>query len=414
MKNILVLAENDNSLVGHGRYFFDALPLGKFNKRLVTYTSLNQKEDYAFHYKKSIKYKIFRRLKSAYYQVFRIFRYGTIIRVNKNNPEYCFFHHDDCCISAKKILKKCHSFKPDIIAIFWVSNFISPKTIRDLYELTQAEILMAFVDEAPLSGGCHYHCDCNGYLLGCKDCPAIINGKKIVQIQMQNRIKYLKGLPITLFASPYDIEKALETEIYSGCNSIPFVHIPNVVSYNREESRHKYGITNQEFVVFIAAAQLNDPRKGVRYAIEALNLFAKKHSNVTVLVSGNITKELDIEKTIRVINTGYLSVNDMFMAMCASDVFVSTTIADSGPMMVNFAFSLKLPVVSFDLGIAHTLIQHKVTGFLADYKKTTSVMDGLEYIYNLGDSDRKVMGEKQYKIIKSFERDVESYDYLLK
>lgn len=413
MKNILVLAFSDTPLAGHGRYYFDALPLNKFNKRLVTYTSLYQKENYAFHYQKSIKYKIFRRLKKVYYNVLCLFHYGTVIRVNKNNPEYCFYHHDDCCVSAKAILKKCPSFKPDIIAIFWVSDFISPKTIRDLYELTKAKILMAFVDEAPLAGGCHYHCDCNGYLLECENCPAIISGKRIAHIQMRNRIRYLKGLPITLFAPPYDIEKALNTETYSGCNCIPSVHLPKVISYDREESRRKFGITSSEFVVLIAVANLKDPRKGVRYTIQALNLFAKKHSNVTVLALGHIKKELDIEKNIRVIKAGYLPVNDMFMAMCASDVFISTTIADSGPMMVNYAFSLKLPVVSFDLGIAHTLIRHKVTGFLADYKNSGSVMNGLEYIYNLSNSDRKVMGDRQYEILKSFEKTIEWYDYLL-
>lgn len=402
MKNVLILCSHDGVLAGHAKFIYNMIP-NKENKRIVTYISKYNKEPYAFHYSQSKFFILYRKLKKSYFIVKRWFEYGEPVAIDKNHSEYCFLHHDDCCVSAKAILKKCKGFIPDLIAIYWVADFISPKTIRDLHKITKAKILMCFVDEAPLAGGCHYHCDCDGYLNGCKFCPALASGKKFAEKQMENRKQYLKGLPIILCGTPYDIEKALKTDTYAGCDYFKSIRLPKVTYFNREESRKKYGVDNSDFVIFIGASSLKDPRKGFQYSIDAINDFAKFHKHITLLCLGRHVDNTFWDKSIKVITPGYLSFDEMCEAMCASDVFISSSVADSGPMTVNFAFALGLPTISFDIGIAHSLIVHKVTGYFAKYKDASSIMEGLVYISSMTDDERKAMGNRCMKRINDLQ-----------
>ena len=400
MKNVLFLCSHDSELTGHAKYVYNLIP-PDINKKIVTYTSLKAKEQYAFYYSKSFIFRVVRKLKYYMFFLKRWIEFGEPVRINNDHGEYCFYHHDDCCMSAKAILKKCKGFKPDLIAVYWVADFVSPKTIRDLYMMTKAQILIVFVDEAPLAGGCHFHCDCDNYLIDCKSCPALISGKKLAEKQMQNRKKYLNGLPIIINGTPYDIEKAKNTDTYSDCKYLEWIHLPKATIYNKEESRKKYEINNEEFVIFIGASNLKDPRKGVKYSLDAINLFAKFHPNITLLFLGRKPESSLIDKRIKVISPGFLSYDGMCEAMCASDVFVSSTIADSGPMTVNIAFALGLPTISFDIGIAHTLIIHKDTGYIAKYKNVESIKEGLIYISSLSKEDWKAMNERCIKRINN-------------
>ena len=157
------------------------------------------------------------------------------------------------------------------------------------------------------------------------------------------------------------------------------------------------------FVIFIGASSLKDPRKGFQYSIDAINDFAKFHKHITLLCLGRHVDNTFWDKSIKVITPGYLSFDEMCEAMCASDVFISSSVADSGPMTVNFAFALGLPTISFDIGIAHSLIVHKVTGYFAKYKDASSIMEGLVYISSMTDDERKAMGNRCMKRINDLQ-----------
>ena len=81
-------------------------------------------------------------------------------------------------------------------------------------------------------------------------------------------------------------------------------------------------------------------------------------------------------------------------------VYLNSTIADSGPMMVNYSFAIGTPVVSFPVGIAMDLIVHKKTGYIADYKNSTNLANGIIYLHSLSQEDRIQMSKECIKKIK--------------
>ncbi|MBQ4519285.1 MAG: glycosyltransferase [Bacteroidaceae bacterium] len=407
---ILMLGTRDIHLAGHVMDNYNRVPEDLFEKKMIVLESCKKKEPYAFFYRESFWYKIRKKMFLKFHSFFRWVKFGTI--VDKNKSEFCFYSFDDECKNANNILAKCKDFIPDVISVHWVAGFVSSKTIRDLYELTRAHFVLFFVDEAPLSGGCHYHCDCEQYLFECQNCPVLKRGKKIAHIQMQNKIANLSDIPMTIIGSPYDMEKAKETIVYKNADIINSVPCPNVIEFPRDVARKDFNINEKDFVIFVGASNLHDKRKGLEYSLDALKLFSKGKENVAILICGKEYLDASLFGNVRVIQPGFLDKKGMCKAFCACDVFLSSTIADSGPMMVNYSFMLGVPVVSFDLGIARTLIKHKKTGFLAKYKDSRSLKEGIDFIYGMNKTERESMREHIVNSIKKYIDTPKWYDLI--
>ena len=398
---ILMLGTQDCNLSGHIGYDFTQMP-EEYDTRMVVLETLGRKKGTAFHVNSSFFYRIYRKLHDYIYAFKRRWKYGEWVMVDKDKLEFCFHSFDDETRTGKDILAKVPRFIPDVISIHWVARFISPKTIKELYDLTHAHIIINFIDEAQLAGGCHYHCDCNGWKNTCTDCPALKTGKELAHDQMLERIEYLKDIPMTLVGVKYDIDKAKQSPVYQHCDFIESVFNPQIPRIDKFEARKRFNIDEGDFVIFVGSNRLNDKRKGLKYAIDAINLFAESKYNISILMLGYNKIDESLMPQVKLIQPGFLSDADLMLAYCASNVFLSTTIADSGPIMVNYAFILGIPVISFDLGIAHTIIEHCKTGYFADYKDVKSVSDGLDYIFDLSPEQRECMGEQAYATIMSY------------
>lgn len=70
----------------------------------------------------------------------------------------------------------------------------------------------------------------------------------------------------------------------------------------------------------------------------------------------------------------------LILAYNAADVFVSASLADNYPNVVMEAMACGLPCVGFDIGGIPEQIQHKVNGYLAEFKKSDSLAEGIRYV----------------------------------
>lgn len=381
---ILMLGSNDNRFKGHVFSTYESLP-DCFEKKLVVFeTFYNDRENSFVFYKGSFLGKIRRRIYYKYLQYRRMLKTLSYISIDNNKKEYCFFGNEYVPRNAKKILKKCNGFTPDIISIHWTSNFISSETIKELHNLTGATIVFVFVDEAHMTGGCHYPVECQGYLSECTNCPALKKGKHVASLQLKEKLKNLSNIPKIIIAAPYDCRLALKSKLFKNIKVFPDVCLPQMQNIPTSVARNMFGIANDEFVIMIGANHLGDKRKGLLYSTEAIKDFANFRKKICVLAPGKSDSPLMDMGNARIIYPGFLDFNTLCTAFCAADCFLSTTIADSGPMMVNFSIILGTPVVSFNIGIAQDLVIHEKTGYIANYMDSKDVNRGIEYIYSKG------------------------------
>ena len=91
----------------------------------------------------------------------------------------------------------------------------------------------------------------------------------------------------------------------------------------------------------------------------------------------------------------------------ASDVFVNSSVEDSGPMMVSEALACGTPVVGFDMGVLHNMVATGYNGYKAELKNAKDLAKGIEIIYNLSDSEYAQFSKNAVKQVESYS----SYEY---
>lgn len=340
--------------------------------------------------------------------------FGCIPIVNKKHPEFSFYGTEFVPFSFKDILKKLpEDFVPDIIQILWAKGFITSQIVRDLHQSTGAKIIYSFVDEAAMTGGCHYPVECKGYLSGCHNCPALSSGKRIACKQLAIKENNLKDIPISIICTPFDYRLAKQTHLFHNAKWHAWVYNPKVTITPQQEARDLLQIDRSCFVVLIGSANINNNRKGFRYAMESLNRVSRRIDKLMIVCVGKSDNSIrQMFPNINVMCLGYVELEKLYLAFSAADCFLSTTIADSGPMMVNYSMAMGTPVVSFPVGIAEDLIVHKVTGYFAAYKNVTELADGIFYIYNLDATSRREMAKACIKRIQNLSCNQSRLDFL--
>lgn len=313
---------------------------------------------------------------------------GLLLRkFMKADSLYCFQTTGLYGISAKRILEKC-PFKPDVIHITWTARFLTPKTVRDLYDLTGAKIAFRTVDEAILSA-CHFPGNCKGYENGCRNCPGVKRLKFLPRRIVRMKERYWTGMPASITGSIYDMTLCKKVSFLQHMEMKGRILVPDTSPiYSKEESRTILGIPAGDFVVFIGANNILEKRKGLPILVKAVNKLAhtvKGGRRITLLIIGNLkgTFPYKVESEVNLMIKSFLPKEEFFKAYYACDVYASPTLADSGPMMVNYAIASGRPVIAFPVGYAMNLVVNGKTGYMAKYGDSDDFANGLLSFYKM-------------------------------
>jgi glycosyltransferase involved in cell wall biosynthesis len=86
----------------------------------------------------------------------------------------------------------------------------------------------------------------------------------------------------------------------------------------------------------------------------------------------------------------------------ASDVFVNSSIEDSGPMMVSEALACGTPVVGFDMGVVTNMVINDYNGYKAILKDSNDLSIGIEKIFKLSEVDYQKYSDNAVKQVEEF------------
>ncbi|MCP1381202.1 glycosyltransferase [Runella salmonicolor] len=324
----------------------------------------------------------------------KLFRKMAKVKWNRVRFDYDYYFYNlyeqYSVVSAKKILELIPA-KPDVIFIHWVTDFLNAKVINALYKLTGAKIYWLMIDNAPITGGCHYPWECRGYQTDCGNCPAIVlpEVKWLAQKNLALKLTCLpKNMGLLVF-SESDHQRARQSAVFkhkSIYKLLGLVDENKFVLGDQEAAKAHFGLSSNHKVIFFGAASLKEKRKGMHLMIEAIKLLEAE--NVTFLIAGNAALPFENHnvKTI-----GYLNEEQLIKAYQAADIFVCPSIEDSGPMMINQSIMCGTPVVAFNTGVAQDLVHTDTTGYraaLGDYK---DLAKGITQLLQLDEATRRTM-----------------------
>lgn len=289
-------------------------------------------------------------------------------------------------------------FKPDAIIVHWVAYYLTTRMMRRLNEILGAPLYWYMMDMAPLTGGCHYAFDCEGYMHNCGRCPQISNSVgdfDVSRRQMQKKLNDLRDVDITPVVPSSWLKRQAEASTMFGGRSVKLIMLgvdANIFKpIPQVEARITLGLPVAGKIVFFGAHNINEERKGIRYLIEALNILHEKLSDNKILkesiivVTAGLSASMDeLFIPFKHIHIGFLKGEECLAAAYqAADVFVNASIEDSGPMMINESILCGTPVVAFDMGVSPDLVHTGRTGYRAKLRDAHDMARGLQILFEL-------------------------------
>lgn len=321
------------------------------------------------------------------------------------DKKYYFFNKGRNSIRTVEKFESLLPFAPDIIILYWISGFLDIKVIREYLYKNNCTIYWYLLDMEPMTGGCHYSWTCTEYQKKCDNCPAVCNFyQKIPLRNFSIKKDIVASANIQVISPSSGVSLQLEEStifkdmpkhhIMLGVDEKVFKPLP-LIEINK--IKNKYGIPIDKKVIFFGATNINEERKGGQYLKEALRLVANKGIKSVVLLTAGRKSSLIEFKNInfRCIHVGYLEGDSQLAsAYQVADLFISPSMQDSGPMMVNESILCGTPVVAFNIGVALDLVITNETGYLAEVGEVNDLARGIVKIIGLSPIKLAIMKKK--------------------
>ena len=130
------------------------------------------------------------------------------------------------------------------------------------------------------------------------------------------------------------------------------------------------------------------------YFIDALNRLAEEHpemkENTAVAVLGGCSEEVCQQLQIPSYPLGYISDDSKIVSIYNSaDVYVLPSLEDNLPNTIMEATACGVPSVAFRVGGIPEMIDHKRTGYLANFKDSADLAEGIRWTLN--DADKNAL-----------------------
>jgi len=223
-----------------------------------------------------------------------------------------------------------------------------------------------------ITGRCAYMQDCGKYLQGCDAaCPTAseypVLARECIADAWSAKTNFLRNAGnLTLLANSEWTARTLEQALTHTGSSVPVLRVrlgaPAHVfkPRDRQLSRERFAIADEEFVIGFSSSSLSDWRKGAHHLLAALGEGVP--DGAVLLAMGRVDRKLEIAGT-RLIEVGYLP-NDEAVAeaLNACDVYVGPSTEETFGQVFIEAALCGTPSIGFDCTGVRDAVVHGVTG----------------------------------------------------
>lgn len=319
---------------------------------------------------------------------------------------------------GSSVYKNKKILEADIIHIHWVNQgFLSLSALDKLISLNKP-IVWTLHDMWPFTGGCHYSETCSNYRAQCGNCFYLKNpdSKDISHDIWRNKSHiFNKNTRVTFSACSNWLKEVAQSSAMT--KNIPVVTIPNPIDtevfspQEKAEIRKRFGIDVNKKIILFGASNINEERKGLKYLIASLNLLIKEYTenDIEVVIFGKSKGFDESLIPLKVYNMGSVNTElELSVIYNLADVFVLPSLEDNLPNMVMEALSCGIPSVTFNTGGLPDLIEHQYNGYLAEYKSSEDLKNGILWALE----NRKALSDNaRKKVLSNFSNHIVAAQY---
>jgi glycosyltransferase involved in cell wall biosynthesis len=158
-------------------------------------------------------------------------------------------------------------------------------------------------------------------------------------------------------------------------------------------------------IILFSTSDIMEKRKGFDYLLKSLvnieinkNLFSKE---LILITFGVLNKEINF-KNIRHMHFPYTaSVEKRVEIYNLADIFICTSIEDSGPSTLTEVMSCGIPVVAFDTGDAQKYIVNDHNGYKVRLKDVTDLENKIYKIFSLKKAEIDLFSKNSRNFVQS-------------
>ena len=256
---------------------------------------------------------------------------------------------------------------PDVVHLHWTPGAINQLTIA-AFLTARTPVVSTLHDFWPLTGGCHFPQGCSSFISSCEDCP---QARRVFHHKI-NDARISKG---TVLSHPNHHLVAPSRWMYDHAVSHPDVdsnrihHIPNLIDLGAfEATRPARHPGDQEIDVALrvgfVAAQINEPRKGLKLLVDACAALRKDGIEVHLLSAGQGRQHGDRPWWNHFGPIGSKRDLTAFYSQC--DIVVVPSFEDNAPTVLIEAGLSGIPVVAPRNSGGPEFIKHGWSGYICE------------------------------------------------
>lgn len=318
-------------------------------------------------------------------------RWLTILgKLGMINTSYAMFGIERSPVGLSDIQHAFGSRTPTAFIFYWVSYFVNFETILKLRQ-AYPKIPFVFVclDEAFLTGGCHYSCGCLGYQEACNNCPTTSSTriKKRIEQGFRQRQALVSAInPIVIYPTTNIQQMGMKSAVLKNTRSVV---MPLGAISNKELSlatdpvyRERSGRNDKKEKVTLLVRSSSEYRKGCDLFVSAIKVMSERmpdiRARLEVISIGDETLTIaQIDKYVNHVAMGYVQRKELMSIYHNVDAFIVTSREDGGPLMTNECVALGIFVISTPIGVANDLITEKQNGLITRDVSSDAISDAL-------------------------------------
>jgi glycosyltransferase involved in cell wall biosynthesis len=257
---------------------------------------------------------------------------------------------------------------PRVVNLHWVPRWLD---LPSFFESLPAgmPVVWTLHDLIPITGGCHYPGECDGFTKQCGNCPQQKrpHASDATRRFFHTKAKWYQRVNLHLVGnSAWTTAQAKRSALGGLARSIRTIHYGlNVNDYqpvDKRAARKALRLPENKFVVGFACSDFNEKRKGAELLLQALSTFPKPEVVLVVLGGGHWPKNAATIETVQMGSIGSARLQSAFYS--ALDVFAMPSKIETFGNVAMEAMACETPVVAYPAGGLADVVADGETGLI--------------------------------------------------